>query len=154
MFYDKKITQNRFKGTYLQLCIACPKYFLKFRTGRGHCCSFNKGRITKNSDRNPDPWPDLCFQANFIGKEALMASRSEWRNQRVTMLEVDVDNVDPEGNESIWSCGRVKPFCPNNCCSNNFSSNKFCSNKFCCKIFCSNNFCSNGRVAVLILCCM
>ena len=24
------------------------------------------------------------------------------------MLEVDVDNVDPEGNESVWSCGRVR----------------------------------------------
>jgi hypothetical protein len=25
----------------------------------------------------------------------------------LTMLEVDVANVDPEGNQSIWSCGRV-----------------------------------------------
>jgi hypothetical protein len=49
----------------------------------------------------------LIFQANFIGKEALTASRGDWRNQRLTMLEVDVANVDPEGNQSIWSCGRV-----------------------------------------------
>ena len=32
----------------------------------------------------------------------------EWRNQRLTMLEVDVDNVDPQGNESVWVSGRVR----------------------------------------------
>lgn len=48
------------------------------------------------------------LKTDFIGKSSLVASRGEWRNQRLTMIEVDVDNVDPEGNESVWSCGRVR----------------------------------------------
>jgi hypothetical protein len=50
----------------------------------------------------------LSFKANFIGKKALEESLRDWRNQRLTMLEVDVKNVDPEGNESVWVAGRVR----------------------------------------------
>ena len=60
--------------------------------------------------------------SNFLGKDALTQQLSEWRNQKLTMLEVENaqgQQVDPEGNESVWLCGRVRnrgrfSFCGNN----------------------------------------
>ena len=56
--------------------------------------------------------------SNFLGKDALTNQLAEWRNQKLTMLEVENaqgQQVDPEGNESVWLCGRVRkkgPFWP------------------------------------------
>ena len=46
-------------------------------------------------------------KSDFIGKEALKRKLGEYRQQKLLMLEIDVDNVDPEGNESVWLCGKV-----------------------------------------------
>ena len=48
-------------------------------------------------------------KSDFIGKEALKQKLGEYRQQKLLMLEVDVGNVDPEGNESVWLCGKVFP---------------------------------------------
>ena len=46
-------------------------------------------------------------KSDFIGKHALKQKLGEYRQQKLLMLEVDVGNVDPEGNESVWLCGKV-----------------------------------------------
>ena len=49
-------------------------------------------------------------KSNFLGKSALLAKLGEFQEQKLVMLEVDNvedSNVDPEGNESVWLCGKV-----------------------------------------------
>ena len=48
-------------------------------------------------------------KSDFLGKEALLKQKmGQFIQQKLTMLEIDVDNnSDPEGNESVWLCGRV-----------------------------------------------
>ena len=47
-------------------------------------------------------------RSNFLGKESLMKQLGEFRLQKLTMLEIDTDDQsDPEGNHSVWMCGKV-----------------------------------------------
>ena len=46
-------------------------------------------------------------KSDFLGKKALQEKMNEFREQTLTMLEVDTENIDPEGNESVWLCNRV-----------------------------------------------
>jgi len=48
-------------------------------------------------------------KSSFIGKDRLLEDWGTWRNQKLVMMEVDLDgsNADPEGNLSIWIAGRV-----------------------------------------------
>ena len=46
-------------------------------------------------------------KSDFLGKKALQEKMNEYREQKLTMLEVDAGNFDPEGNESVWLCNRV-----------------------------------------------
>lgn len=50
-------------------------------------------------------------KSNFLGKKALLEQSGQFRLQKVAMLEIDsADNADPQGNESVWICGRVNDF--------------------------------------------
>ena len=49
----------------------------------------------------------LCFQSDFIGKEALQEKAGLYREMSCTMLEVEVEDADPEGNHTIYLCGKV-----------------------------------------------
>jgi glycine cleavage system aminomethyltransferase T len=49
-------------------------------------------------------------KADFIGKAALKAKAGEYREMSLTMLEVDVNNADPEGNHTVYVTGRVSIF--------------------------------------------
>ncbi|GFT61499.1 dimethylglycine dehydrogenase, mitochondrial [Trichonephila clavipes] len=73
----------------------------------------------------------LCFQMNmdsnpleagldyfirmdkqdFIGKAALEKVLQEGLNRKLVYLKVHSKNVDPDGNESIWCCNKVRTFC-------------------------------------------
>ena len=47
-------------------------------------------------------------RSNFLGKDSLMKQLGEFRLQKLTMLEIDTDDQsDPEGNHSVWMCGKV-----------------------------------------------
>jgi len=46
-------------------------------------------------------------KSDFLGKKVLQAKMNDYMEQKLTMLEVDVENVDPEGNESVWLCNSV-----------------------------------------------
>ena len=45
-------------------------------------------------------------KSDFLGKKAVKAKMNDYLEQKLTMLEVDVENVDPEGNESVWLCNK------------------------------------------------
>ena len=48
-------------------------------------------------------------RSNFLGKESLTKQLGEFRLQKVSMLEIDTDDQsDPEGNHSVWMCGKVR----------------------------------------------
>ncbi|XP_072038740.1 dimethylglycine dehydrogenase, mitochondrial-like [Amphiura filiformis] len=49
-----------------------------------------------------DPFIKLNKEADFIGKAALQKIKEEGHKRKLVLLKVDTDNVDPEGNESIW----------------------------------------------------
>ena len=46
--------------------------------------------------------------ANFIGRDALIEQRKEMLNKKLVCLTLDTDNIDAEGNETIWYEGRVR----------------------------------------------
>ena len=46
-------------------------------------------------------------KSDFLGKSALKAKMNDYIEQKLTMLEVDVGNVDPEGNETVWLCNNA-----------------------------------------------
>ena len=54
-----------------------------------------------------EPFVRMKKKSDFIGKDALTQKLGEYRQQKLLMLEIDVNNCDPEGNESVWLCGRV-----------------------------------------------
>ena len=51
----------------------------------------------------------LYIQANFVGKSKLLDDWGLWRNQKLVMIDIDLDgsDADPEGNLSVWIAGRV-----------------------------------------------
>ena len=48
-------------------------------------------------------------KSDFLGKQAVKDKMSDFILQRLTMLEIEngTNNADPEGNESVWLCGKV-----------------------------------------------
>ena len=50
---------------------------------------------------------DPLFQSDFIGKEALKEKAGRYREMSCTMLEVEVKAADPEGNHTVYLCGKV-----------------------------------------------
>lgn len=51
----------------------------------------------------------LVFEqpADFIGKSALQEIKAKGLKRKLSYLSVDTDNIDPEGNETIWHNGKV-----------------------------------------------
>lgn len=50
----------------------------------------------------------VCEQpADFIGKAALQEVKAKGLKRKLSYLSVRTDDVDPEGNETIWLNGKV-----------------------------------------------
>ncbi|XP_012871272.1 PREDICTED: dimethylglycine dehydrogenase, mitochondrial [Dipodomys ordii] len=65
-----------------------------------------------NCDTNPfeaglDYFVKLNKPADFIGKQALKQIKAKGLKRRLVCLTLTTDDVDPEGNESIWYKGKV-----------------------------------------------
>lgn len=64
------------------------------------------------TDNNPleaglSPFIKLKKPAAFIGKDAVQKIKDDGLKRKVTLLKVDAEDVDPEGNETIWVDGKV-----------------------------------------------
>lgn len=51
--------------------------------------------------------PALLKPADFIGKAALQKIKANGLRRKLCYLSVETDNIDPEGNETIWLDGKV-----------------------------------------------
>ncbi|XP_076141035.1 dimethylglycine dehydrogenase, mitochondrial isoform X2 [Alosa pseudoharengus] len=65
-----------------------------------------------NCDTNPfeaglDYFIKLNKSADFIGKQALQNIKAQGLQRKLAYLTVDTDDIDPEGNETIWHNGKV-----------------------------------------------
>ncbi|XP_048021396.1 dimethylglycine dehydrogenase, mitochondrial [Megalobrama amblycephala] len=65
-----------------------------------------------NCDTNPleaglDYFIKLNKPADFIGKQALLEIKAQGLSRRLAFLTLDTDDVDPEGNETVWHNGQV-----------------------------------------------
>lgn len=65
-----------------------------------------------NCDTNPleaglQYFIKLNKQADFIGKQAVKQIKEKGLQRKLVYLTLETDNVDPEGNESIWHSGKV-----------------------------------------------
>uniref|UniRef100_A0A671P7V8 Dimethylglycine dehydrogenase, mitochondrial n=1 Tax=Sinocyclocheilus anshuiensis TaxID=1608454 RepID=A0A671P7V8_9TELE len=65
-----------------------------------------------NCDTNPleaglDYFIKLSKPAEFIGKQALLEIRAQGLSRRLAFLTLHTDDIDPEGNESVWHNGEV-----------------------------------------------
>ncbi|MBN3301126.1 M2GD protein, partial [Amia calva] len=65
-----------------------------------------------NCDTNPleaglDYFIKLNKPADFIGKKALQEIKAKGLPRRLVYLTVQTDNIDPEGNETVWHQGKV-----------------------------------------------
>ncbi|KAJ8286966.1 hypothetical protein GJAV_G00045430 [Gymnothorax javanicus] len=65
-----------------------------------------------NCDTNPleaglDYFIKLNKPADFIGKKALQEIKASGLKRKLAYLAVDTDDIDPEGNETIWHEGKV-----------------------------------------------
>uniref|UniRef100_A0A8C6L049 Dimethylglycine dehydrogenase, mitochondrial n=1 Tax=Nothobranchius furzeri TaxID=105023 RepID=A0A8C6L049_NOTFU len=65
-----------------------------------------------NCDTNPleaglDYFIKLNKPADFIGKAALQEIKARGLKRKLSYLFVDTDDIDPEGNETIWHNGKV-----------------------------------------------
>ncbi|CAL8320255.1 unnamed protein product [Lota lota] len=65
-----------------------------------------------NCDTNPleaglEYFIKLNKPADFIGKAALQEVKAKGLKRKLSYLTLDTDNVDPEGNETIWLNGKV-----------------------------------------------
>ncbi|XP_042365588.1 dimethylglycine dehydrogenase, mitochondrial-like [Plectropomus leopardus] len=51
----------------------------------------------------------LCdtIPADFIGKAALQEIKAKGLKRKLSYLTLDTDDIDPEGNETIWYNGKV-----------------------------------------------
>lgn len=49
----------------------------------------------------------LLKPADFIGKAALQEIKAKGLKRKLCYLSVDTDDIDPEGNETIWLDGKV-----------------------------------------------
>uniref|UniRef100_A0A674MZZ7 Dimethylglycine dehydrogenase n=1 Tax=Takifugu rubripes TaxID=31033 RepID=A0A674MZZ7_TAKRU len=65
-----------------------------------------------NSDTNPleaglDYFIKLNKPADFIGKAALQEIKAKGLKRKLSYITLDTDNIDPEGNETVWHNGKV-----------------------------------------------
>lgn len=45
--------------------------------------------------------------ADFIGKAALQEIKAKGLKRKLSYITLDTDNIDPEGNETVWHNGKV-----------------------------------------------
>lgn len=45
--------------------------------------------------------------ADFIGKAALQEIKAKGLKRKLSYITVDTDDIDPEGNETVWHNGKV-----------------------------------------------
>lgn len=45
--------------------------------------------------------------ADFIGKAALQEIKAKGLKRKLSYISVDTDDIDPEGNETVWLNGKV-----------------------------------------------
>uniref|UniRef100_A0A673IFK3 Dimethylglycine dehydrogenase, mitochondrial n=1 Tax=Sinocyclocheilus rhinocerous TaxID=307959 RepID=A0A673IFK3_9TELE len=69
-------------------------------------------RTHMNCDTNPleaglDYFIKLSKPAEFIGKQALLEIKAQGLSRRLAFLTLHTDDIDPEGNESVWHDGEV-----------------------------------------------
>ncbi|XP_018427423.1 PREDICTED: dimethylglycine dehydrogenase, mitochondrial [Nanorana parkeri] len=74
--------------------------------------AFRAWAAEMNCDTNPleaglQYFIKLNKQADFIGKQALQEIKEKGLRRKLVYLTLETDNVDPEGNESIWHSGKV-----------------------------------------------
>uniref|UniRef100_A0A7N5ZWV8 Dimethylglycine dehydrogenase n=1 Tax=Anabas testudineus TaxID=64144 RepID=A0A7N5ZWV8_ANATE len=65
-----------------------------------------------NCDTNPleaglDYFIKLNKPADFIGKAALQEIKAKGLKRKLSYITVDTDDIDPEGNETVWHNGKV-----------------------------------------------
>lgn len=65
-----------------------------------------------NCDTNPleaglDYFIKLNKPADFIGKAALQEIKAKGLNRKLSYIAVNTDDIDPEGNETVWYNGKV-----------------------------------------------
>lgn len=65
-----------------------------------------------NCDTNPleaglDYFIKLNKPAEFLGKQALLEIRAQGLSRRLVFLTLHTDDIDPEGNETVWHNGEV-----------------------------------------------
>ncbi|NXP34975.1 M2GD protein, partial [Leiothrix lutea] len=79
-----------------------------------------------NCDTNPleaglEYFVKLNKAADFTGKQALKQIKEKGLQRRLVYLTLDTDNVDPEGNESVWHNGKARTIVVGNTTSGCFS---------------------------------
>ena len=67
--------------------------------------------------RDSECYKLYILKANFIGKSALMTRLESPAAREVVMLSVDSPDCDPEGDETITSCGTAVGFTTSGCYS-------------------------------------
>ncbi|XP_023211896.1 dimethylglycine dehydrogenase, mitochondrial-like [Centruroides sculpturatus] len=45
--------------------------------------------------------------SDFVGKRSLHKIMSNGLTRKLALLKIDTEDVDPEGNESVWFCGKI-----------------------------------------------
>ncbi|KAG1937093.1 dimethylglycine dehydrogenase, mitochondrial [Pimephales promelas] len=65
-----------------------------------------------NCDTNPfeaglDYFIKLNKPADFVGKQALLEIKAQGLRRRLAFLTLNTDDIDPEGNETVWHNGQV-----------------------------------------------
>lgn len=51
--------------------------------------------------------PNCVQPADFIGKAALHEIKAKGLKRKLSYISVDTDDIDPEGNETVWYNGKV-----------------------------------------------
>lgn len=46
--------------------------------------------------------------ADFIGKAALQEIKAKGLKRKLSYITLDTDNIDAEGNETVWHNGKVR----------------------------------------------
>ena len=70
------------------------------------------------------PFIRMKKNENFIGKTALAEELKHPMSRQVVMLEVDTDEVDPEGDESVLVCGKPVGYTTSGCFSPKINKGK------------------------------
>ena len=70
------------------------------------------------------PFIRMKKNENFIGKTALAEELKQPMLRQVVMLEVDTDEVDPEGDESVLVCGKPVGYTTSGCFSPKINKGK------------------------------